>query len=331
VEDDRLLWDVFMSQHQLPALCVAEQIGVFRLLHRGPMAAGDLAVALDVSARGAEALLGLLAGLGLLHRHRGKVHLSEVARVYLLPDSSRYWGAMLRIAWDERCSSLREAVTTGEPPGYGGRDLWATHASVPRQAELFTSAMHAHSVAAAEALAQRVDLSGGLRLLDVGAGSGIFAIALAERFPDLRATLLDLPAICDIARRHVEERGLDGRIELLPCDMFRDPWPAGQDVVLFSDVLHDWDTERCEELLGCAFGALDAGGRVLIHEMLLAEGGDRPLVAAAYSVAMLLTTHGVQRTADEVAALLEGAGMVQPTVIPASGYYSVVMATRPRP
>ena len=102
----------------------------------------------------------------------------------------------------------------------------------------------------AAALAAAVDLPAGSRVLDVGGGSGVYAIGLVERFPGLRATVLESPPVDAIAARTIREAGLVPRIDVVAADMFAVAWPAGHDVHLFSNVLHDWDepAERLVEL-----------------------------------------------------------------------------------
>jgi 2-hydroxy-4-(methylsulfanyl)butanoate S-methyltransferase len=325
--DDRPLWDLLLSYHHFPALAVADDLGIFDLLATSPLDAEGVVSALGLSVRGGQILLRLLTVLGLLRLEGGRLRLTERVRPLLVKESPYYWGAMLRMTWDERCSALREAVKTGAPPGYRGRDLWQTHMEVPRQAEIFTRAMDAHSRLAAEMMARSLDLAGTRRLLDVGAGSGVFSLAMLRQAPWLEATLLDLPPICEIARPLVEEKGMTDRLRLLPADMFGAAWPAGFDLVLLADVFHDWDDERCLELARRSLAALNRDGRVLVHEMLLeGEGAQNRVTAASYSVAMLLTTWGRQRTGVEISHLLQLAGFAPPTVTQVYGYNSVVAA-----
>ena len=78
--------------------------------------------------------------------------------------------------------------------------------------------------------------------------------------------------------------------------MFSDPWPGSYDGVLFGNIFHDWDWKSCQYLALQAFNALNPGGKICLHEMLLNELKDGPLVLACYSVAMLLHERGKQDT-----------------------------------
>ena len=68
--EDRLLWDVLSSRMHIPALVVAEQVGLFSLLAKGPATGEAIARQLALRPRKSEALLALLAALGFLSRPR---------------------------------------------------------------------------------------------------------------------------------------------------------------------------------------------------------------------------------------------------------------------
>jgi hypothetical protein len=145
----------------------------------------------------------------------------------------------------------------------------------------------------------------------------------------MRFTILELPAVCQVAREYIDRFGLHSRIETHAADMFRDPWPGGHDAIFFSNIFHDWDRERCLELARRSFAALPPGGRIYAHEALLSDAGDGPLTVALFSMHMLIRTEGKQLSASELRALLEQAGFTRVSVTPTCGYYSLVTGTRP--
>lgn len=100
----------------------------------------------------------------------------------------------------------------------------------------------------APVLAARVSLEGVRTLLDVGGGSGIYSIAWLRRHPTLRAIVWDRPEVLKIAREMAEQYGVADRLECITGDMFVDPIPAA-DVVLLSNILHDWDEPDCQALV----------------------------------------------------------------------------------
>ena len=158
-------------------------------------------------------------------------------------------------------------------------------------------------------LAANVPLGDAKLLLDVGGGTGIYAIACVQQNPDLRAIVWDRPEVLKVAREMAEAYGVADRLDLVPGDMFADPVPAGADAILLSNILHDWDVPECRALLGRCADALPAGGRLLIHDVFLDDDLGGPLPVALYSAALFTLTEGRAYSAGEYRGWLREAGL----------------------
>src|SRR5690242_9051665 len=90
--DDTLVWDAWLSMHYLPAITVADDLGIFKSLLDSPTGADELAKRMGFNDRAMRATLRLLASLGFLKQRLGKYELQDAARLYLLRDSPFYWG-----------------------------------------------------------------------------------------------------------------------------------------------------------------------------------------------------------------------------------------------
>ena len=166
-------------------------------------------------------------------------------------------------------------------------------------------------------------------MLDVAGGPGSFSIALALRYPNLRCTVADLPNVVANTRTYIERYQCQDRVDTHAFNMFEDAWPSGYDAIFFSNIFHDWDAHRRTDLANLAFAALPAGGRILIHEMLLNDAADGPLAAALFSV-LMLGTRGKQFAYRELEELVTTAGFADVRVTHTYGYYSLVSATKRR-
>lgn len=328
--DDRPLWDAWLAEYQLPALSVADEVGLFALLARAPATAAEVVERLSTTPRATEALLGVLAALGFLIQHGGRFHLTDLSRNFLLPESPFYYrGLFVSSHQSPLHEAVREALLHDRRPDAERITVaWGSGELDAEEAERQTRLMHSHSFAAAMGVARHGDFSGVRTLLDVGGGSGCFCIALAARYPALRCTVMELAPVCELVREYVAQYGLKEQIDTLPANMFRDPWPGGYDAHFFGNIFHDWDRERCRFLARRSFETLPSGGRIYVHEMLLAETKDAPPTAALFSLLMAIRTEGSQFTASELEALLCEAGFAQVRVTPTYGYYSLVMGTK---
>jgi len=335
--DDGKLWDLHFAAFAAQATVAADELQLFEELAKTPATAAEVSERLKINRRAARALLGLLASSELLVQRDGRYHLTEVSRNYLLRSSPFYWGPVLSMMrrvefpYAAALASLKAPETASHWARGGGDapiDAWSEGNIAPELARNVAEYMNATALTAALTMAKRLDLSGTKRLLDVGAGSGCYSIALAQANSGLRCTLMDLKGMCDVALDYVANAGLSQRIDAHPLDMFRQPWPTGYDAVFLSNILHDWDFETASMLVQKAFDALAPGGQILVHEMLLEDSHDGPPRSAAFSYFMLLGTKGQQFTATELASLFGKAGFKDPKVTPGRGYYAVVSARK---
>jgi len=329
--DDRPVWDAFMSMYRLPALCVADELGLFGALEKSPLTLAEAGKVLQLGPRATEALLGAMVSLGFIAQNDGRFRSTEVARNFLTPSSAFYWGGMLRLIREVPLSytTLLAALKKDKPMGYSGEDLWERHQVDPEQARVFTAAMHSHSFGAALGAARNGDFRGVKRLLDIGGGSACFPIAIAQEHPDIKFTIMELGVVCKLAESYVSDFELSGRIDTIAVDMFHDPWPKGYDAIFFSNIYHDWDRKRCEFLTKQSFDALPAGGRIYLHEMLLNDTKDGPGTASLFSMNMCFFTEGKQFSGGELKTMLEAVGFRDVLITHTYSYYSLVSARKP--
>jgi cyclopropane fatty-acyl-phospholipid synthase-like methyltransferase len=188
--------------------------------------------------------------------------------------------------------------------------------------------MHSISERPAWGLAEAFDFSSVDRLLDVGGGSGVLSIAIAKKWTNVSATIFDLSVVCDIARAYVSGAGLTDRIKAQPGDMFQDEWPVGYDAILLSQILHDWSETTGKALLGKAYKALPAGGRILVHEKLVHSDQPGPLANALVNLDMMVWTEGQQYTETQLVRALDEVGFTDIDCRPTTGYWSAVIGKK---
>lgn len=282
---------------------------------------------LGLEKRPAQVLITALRAFHLLIRDgEGRLDLSPLAREHLVRggpfDVSDYIGLAAKapgvLAMVER---LRSNCPAGMKPNEQGaafifREGLESAMEKEATARALTLALASRARNVAPILAERVAMRDARLLLDVGGGSGLYSIAFLQRHPRLRAMVWDRPEVLKVASELAVSSGVADRLECVAGDMFTDAVPAGADVILLSNVLHDWDEPECELLLKRCAMALSPGGRVLIHDVFLNDEMDGPLPVALYSAALFSLTQGRAYSAAEYRGWLSNAGLKSGDVLP---------------
>jgi len=167
-------------------------------------------------------------------------------------------------------------------------------------------------------------------LLDIGGGSAIYTIEAVKSNPNINGIVFELPAIKPITEEYINKAGLQNRISVTSGDFFtEEPFPGPVDVVLFSNVLHDWPDEINLKLIAKAYDCLGPGGRIVISELLLSDDvKSSSSSATSMNVIMLPFTKGRQYRPKELFGRLERAGFVDPHVVHLVDDYDLVIATK---
>ena len=300
------------------ALFAALKFGVFTKLSEGPGTAGDLAGD-EIHPDRMETLLTALAGLGLVTVEDGRFSNSPAAEAFLVRGAKYDFGEYLRLQVGQQMYPLLDQIE-GALDGSLGAEATKSYAewfSDPEEARLYSESQHAGSIGPARQLARALEIEGPARLLDVGGGTGAFAITLCKAFPELTATIVDFPNVAALGRRYVEEAGLSDRIAYADGDALEKGWPGGQDIVLMSYLFSGVPGDAHHGLIADAWAALRPGGRILVHDFVVDESREGPRLAALWQLQHTAFTPEARSLDDGwLKAALEGAGFTDVGVRP---------------
>src|SRR5262249_21806431 len=143
------------------------------------------------------------------------------------------------------------------------------------------------------------------------------ATLLAEKYPALQVTILDLPGVCAVARDLLDGSPVGTRIELQPGDATRGEYGRDNyDAVLFSGVLHQMAPDTIRRMLTASQVALRPGARPLVCALMLDATRTRPVFSALFSLQMLLTSQsGTVFSVDECQTWLRDASFASVEVV----------------
>ena len=156
-----------------------------------------------------------------------------------------------------------------------------------------------------------VSLAGVKSLMDVGGGSGAFALAVAQAYPTMDLAVFDLPDVVPSALTRFEAAGQTGRLTVHGGSFRSDSLPYGADAISLIRVLYDHSDDTVSGLLSKIYDTLPAGGRLIISEPM--SGGATPERAgdvyfAFYTMAMRT---GKTRSSQQISKFCAEAGFGQ--------------------
>ncbi len=286
------------------------RLGVPDLLQaHGALTARQLTEAHGVDARPEllERALRACAGVGVFTEDAegrfGPTPLSEVL-TSSSPSSVKAFVELIGGRWWPLVGGLSDTLRAGQA-------LPAPRGTPPseEETERFGQAMRSRKDST-RAVLDHWDFTGARTLVDVGGGFGHLAMAILERYPDLRASVLDLPHVVKVAQRHAagEEAGGRARLSFVGGDMFAAVPPG--DTYLLRAIIHDWDDASATRVLQNCRAGLREGGRVLCVDNVLPPLGDTTCSGAKLlDMLMMVSLPGKERTEAEWRALYTAAGL----------------------
>lgn len=316
--------------------CGVNHLELPHRLSQGPRAPEELRKELDLSPRAWVVLSCALKAMNILWEQAdGKLALTPEASEFLCGGDFDMKGYLGLVAQTPGVLALLERLKSNQPasnrPNEGDAFIYregkVSAMDEDAAARRLTLALSGRARICGPALAEAIVPQGARRILDLGGGSGFYAIALVKKDPSVRVAIWERPAVLKVAQEFALAHGVSDRIECVAGDFLRDPFPQGFDGVLLSNILHDWDLPECHALLKRIRAGINAQARVWIHDVYLNDRLDGPLALALYSTALFTLTEGRAYSAGEYRAMLRQTGFADlPGLVPTAVHCGVLTA-----
>jgi ubiquinone/menaquinone biosynthesis C-methylase UbiE len=256
-------------------LFAANELGLFEALADSPANLDALAARTGLTRRAARISADAMVALGLLEVQDGIYRNSKTAARFLagpgpgdLRPFLRFWDKISYPAW----TRLAETLASGPP-----REMFELDDELQHIASAGIEAILARP---ATTLPEAFDFGPHKRLLDIGGGTGSWSIAIAKRHQNIRASILELPTVAELATSRVTDAGLGHRITVITGDAMVGELPAGHDVFLLANLIHYWSAEQNQELLQRVRRAAQPGSALLLADFWTNAAHTEPLQAA---------------------------------------------------
>lgn len=281
------------------ALRAAMNLGLFDALAAGQKTTAELAKVCETKREPTELLLDVLRSLGVVEKYGDDWALAPVMR--LLTQYDRDLG-------DQHWQHVAEFVRTGQ-------SLAETHTDEAYRASA-TSTQWTLTPAAMQ-LATALEIGTrrkGLRILDLGAGSAVWSLAIAHQDVDARVTAIDWAEPLESAQQTAKGIGIDDRLETIPGDWREAPLQESEfDLIIAANLIQLEPDDGVQRLLARLFAAARPGGELAIVDIFPGQTQgelDRALFVLRLA---LRTTHGRMHAPGDLQSWITEAGFEKPT------------------
>ena len=308
------------------AMLAGMQLDVFSPLAAGPRTVAGLATALGVQPEKLRPLLYALVTAGLLTVDGEDFANTPESMEFLVRGQPRYLGGTAEAYADLWSATLHTAASIRSGVPQAKHDFGRMSADELRA---FIRGIDAGAGATARRLHKDYAIGARHRLLDAGGGAGGLALALCRLYPELRATVAELPSVAAIARECVAESGLAARVDVVEADLLAAPPPGRYDLATLRSVLQVLSASDASRVLRHVAAALEPGGELFVIGRMLDDARLSPPEAVAVNVMFLnVYEDGQAWTEAEYREWFGAAGLLDVTRQPLAGGYSVMRGVK---
>ncbi len=312
-------------------LATAAHYKFFTAISRGFCTAEAIAAECHTDPAGTRMLLDSLVAVDVLRKPAGTYALTPDADAFLVEGRPGDLSPMLadhpQILWQD-WGRLRDALERRSAQG-------AEYTDKPAAAAFFTRLIRVImplALAPADALAEHLGVGvtrTGLRILDVGAGSGAWTMPFARRDPRCTITAFDLPHVVEETRKILQEVGLADRYRVEAGDLTTaDFGEARYDLVVLGNMCHGLTPDQNRDLFRRLHRALAPGGQIVIADMIPNEERTGPPFPVLFAVNMFLMTGGDTYRFSDYAAWLGDVGFSDITAYDTQRSHSPLVLAR---
>lgn len=309
----RALFDLCAGFVYSQVLLACVRLKLFDILAEGPQTPEALAQRLELPLDSATTLLRAAAALRLAEpRSGGRYGLGTLGAAMLGNDGIAAMVEHHGLLYADLADPVALLRAGRTRTGLGG--FWPYAAAAEPSAlqgdtvSAYTALMAASQPMVAAEVLRAYPVQRHRCILDVGGGNGTFLSHVAQKAPEAKLVLFDLPAVAEKARERFAAAGLPARATAVGGSFRTDPLPAGADLITLVRIVHDHDDATVLALFRAAAEALGPDGVLLIAEPMSGTAGAEPVGDAYFGFYLMAMGSGRPRTPAELEALLRQAG-----------------------
>lgn len=304
----------------------ATELDIAAHLMNGPKSIDELATKSNTQPDLLYRLMNFLASNGIFHELEGKTFANNEVSLLLstthpqsLYDITLFFKEIISPNWSHLTNTLISGIPSFEL--HNQKPVFQYFKENPSAASQFNAAMKSKSNAVIASLLKIYDFSNFSKLYDIGGGQGHFAYAILNHYPQLSATIFELPEVIESAKTKIPSP-LESRCSFVSGNFFNEI-PSMGDIYFLKSIIHDWSDSEALKILKNCHKAMPNHARLLIIEPILL-GPNTPDYAKSMDLLMMTITGGRERSLEEMQNLLNLAGFTLINILPTDTEFSIL-------
>ena len=250
-----------------------------------------------------------LAAAGLVNTDgSGRFWNTPLSQTYLVKGSPSFLGDYLtnHARWNMPFFKDMESIIKNGPPARENRaddeEIWANEAR-----GLVNFQHTCTGPVLARILSELPQFSRFTRMLDLGGGPGLNAMAVVQAHPTMTGTVFDRPAVVRVAKQEIQKKGLENRVTVQGGDFTRDAIGRDHDLIMATACLN-FVRDDLDEMAAKILDALSPGGIfVSVHDGMT-RGRTRPQSIAMSWMPVSMMWQELSLDRGQIARACLGAG-----------------------
>lgn len=227
-------------------------------------------------------------------------------------------------AWDKLFYSVKTGKTAFDKAF--GKSCFNWLQENPDEAKSFNMANQIKSYSRNTIISETFDFSEFKSIIDLGGGYGGLLISILKKYPDLNGTIADLPYMMDNVLDQIKHNKLNSRCDFIGCNFF-EKIPRNYDCYLLSNILHDWEDNKCIEILQKCSTAMKKDSKLIIIEAIVPNSNEFSF-SKLLDLEVLVMGKGKERTKKEYLELLNKSNLNISNITKISDEFSIILCNK---
>lgn len=310
-------------------LYIVTKLGIPDILSEAPRTAGAIAEITKSYTPFLYRIMRVLASMGFFYESETNVFSITPLGKILQKDKMQPIVLMFLSEWHNQAfEKLYHSVQTGDIAfdAAFGKPSFEWFRENPEEADVFNNANRIKAIASHTEITRVYDFNSFNTLVDIGGGYGGLLFFILKAYTQIKGAVADLLYMKETVSQQIIDNDISERCDFIDCNFF-EKVPENFDCYLLSNILHDWDDNKCAEILYNCYQSMPAKAVLLIIESIV-PGKNEFSMTKLLDIEVLVMGGGKERTEREYLDLLDKSGFTLNRILNTSNELSILECSK---